>query len=210
MSQEDQAWNIATIPASLSFLDQVVENWLTRVGDDVGPEGRAGGDNGTILVPGRRAARALMEAFLRVLDGKAALLPSIVALGDVDEQTLFPMVLDEAVPPAVESVRRLAVLSQLILSAPFFRSVSGPEGDTLDRVWPLAQALAELMDEAERNEVDLHEALPRAVAEDFADHWQKTLTFLKIVTEFWPKILREEGRSNIMARQVAQIGRAHV
>lgn len=203
MSQEDQAWNIATIPASLSFLDQVVENWLTRVGDDAGPEGRAGGDNGTILVPGRRAARALMEAFLRVLDGKAALLPSIVALGDVDEQTLFPMVLDEAVSPAVESVRRLAVLSQLILSAPFFRSVSGPEGDTLDRVWPLAQALAELMDEAERNEVDLHEALPRAVAEDFADHWQKTLTFLKIVTEFWPKILREEGRSNIMARQVA-------
>lgn len=197
--------NIATIPASCPFLDTVVQNWLERVGGEAGPDGRSGGDNGTILVPGRRVARALMEAFLRVLDGRPALLPAIVALGDVEQQSLFPMTVDETVPPSVGPVFRLAILARLILAAPFFTTVSGRDGGTIDRVWPLAQALAELMDDAERNGVDLYEALPKAVADDFAGHWQKTLEFLRIVTEAWPAILREEERSNIMARQVALI-----
>lgn len=197
--------NIATIPASCPFLDTVVQNWLDRVGVEADLSGRGGGDSGMILVPGRRVARALMEAFLRVLDGRPALLPAIVSLGDVEQQSLFPMMVDETVPPAVGPVFRLAILARLILAAPFFASVSGRKGGTIDRVWPLAQALAELMDDAERSGVDLHEALPKAVADDFAGHWQKTLEFLRIVTEAWPAILREEERSNIMARQVALI-----
>ncbi|MBA5727387.1 double-strand break repair protein AddB [Bombella mellum] len=196
---------ISTIPASCPFLDTVVQNWLDRVGVEADAGGRGGGDSGMILVPGRRVARSLMEAFLRVLDGRPALLPAIVALGDVEQQSLFPMRVDEAVPPAVGPVFRLAILARLILAAPFFTTVSGRDGGTIDRVWPLAQALAELMDDAERNGVDLHEALPKAVADDFAGHWQKTLEFLRIVTEAWPAILREEERSNIMARQVALI-----
>ncbi len=200
-----QPLNIATVPASCPFLDTIVQNWLDRVGGEVNPNGRSGGDSGTILVPGRRVARALMEAFLRVLDGRPALLPAIVSLGDVEQQSLFPMTLDETVPPAVGPVFRLAILARLILAAPFFTTASGREGGTIDRVWPLAQALAELMDDAERNGVDLHETLPKAVADGFAGHWQKTLEFLRIVTEAWPAILREEERSNIMARQVALI-----
>lgn len=200
-----QPLNIATVPASCPFLDTIVQNWLDRVGGEVDPNGRSGGDSGTILVPGRRVARALMEAFLRVLDGRPALLPAIVSLGDVEQQSLFPMTLDETIPPAVGPVFRLAILARLILAAPFFTTASGREGGTIDRVWPLAQALAELMDDAERNGVDLHETLPKAVADDFAGHWQKTLEFLRIVTEAWPAILREEERSNIMARQVALI-----
>ncbi|WP_230873320.1 double-strand break repair protein AddB [Bombella sp. ESL0378] len=197
--------NSATIPASCAFLDEVVHQWLARNGEEAGDEMRRGGHSGTILVPGRRVARALMEAFLRVLDGRPALLPAIVSLGDVEQQTLFPMALDEALPPAVGPVFRLAILARLILAAPFFTTVSGREGGTIDRVWPLAQALADLMDDAERSGVDLYEALPNAVADDFAGHWQKTLEFLKIVTEAWPAILKEEERSNIMARQVALI-----
>ncbi len=197
--------NIATVPASCPFLDTVVRNWLDRVGGEASSTGRSGGDSGTILVPGRRVARALMEAFLRVLDGQPALLPAIVSLGDLEQQSLFPMTLDESLPPAVGPVFRLAMLARLILAAPFFTTTSGREGGTIDRVWPLAQALAELMDDAERNGVDLHETLPKAVTDDFAGHWQKTLEFLQIVTEAWPAILQEEGRSNIMARQVALI-----
>ncbi len=203
--EQARTLRIATIPASCPFLDTVVQNWLDRVGVEADAGGRGGGDSGMILVPGRRVARSLMEAFLRVLDGRPALLPAIVALGDVEQQSLFPMRVDEAVPPAVGPVFRLAILARLILAAPFFTTVSGRDGGTIDRVWPLAQALAELMDDAERNGVDLHEALPKAVADDFAGHWQKTLEFLRIVTEAWPAILREEERSNIMARQVALI-----
>lgn len=196
--------SIATIPASLPFLDHVALNWLERIGLQGEKEGEHGGSVGTILVPGRRAARSLMEAFLRVLDGRAALLPSIVALGDVDGEALFSMRLEEGLAPAVEPTRRLAILAQLITRAPLFHMAAGQEdGGTIERVWPLAQALADLMDEAERCGVSLSEALPNAVTEDFADHWQKTLLFLQIVTDFWPQWLEEEGLSNLIARQVA-------
>lgn len=196
--------NVATIPASLSFLDHIAQNWLQRVGLQGEKGHEIGGSVGTILVPGRRAARSLMEAFLRVLDGRAALLPSIVALGDVDGEVLFSMTLEEGLPPAVEPTRRLSILAQLIIRAPLFHMAEGQDdGGTIERVWPLAKALADLMDEAERCGVSLGDRLPDAVADDFSEHWQKTLLFLKIITEFWPQWLEEEGLTNIVSRQVA-------
>ena len=43
---------------------------------------------GLILLPTRRSARALAEAFLRVRDGRPMLLPRITALGALDEAPL--------------------------------------------------------------------------------------------------------------------------
>ncbi|MDF7673576.1 double-strand break repair protein AddB [Acetobacteraceae bacterium ESL0709] len=185
---------VATIPASCSFLDNVARFWLEKEGTCSGEEGTELGERGVILVPGRRAARGLMEAFLRVLDGRAALLPDIIAIGDVGESDLFPLALEAETPPPVEANRRLAVLAQLILHMPLFRS--SRDSISLERVWPLAQALAELMDEAERCGVDLKKTLPQAVEEEFAHHWEQTLHFLQIVTDFWPEWLKEQGLSN--------------
>ena len=68
-----------------------------------------------ILLPTRRSARALAEAFLRVADGKPLLLPRITALGALDEA---PLALAGALnlPPAVEPMQRLAALTSLILA----------------------------------------------------------------------------------------------
>ncbi|WP_256375723.1 double-strand break repair protein AddB [Aristophania vespae] len=191
---------VATIPASCSFLDSVAQSWIEKIGLGGVQDGDDLGERGLILVPGRRAARALMEAFLRVLDGRAALLPDIVAIGDVGESDLFTLPLEAELAPPVDPMRRLSVLSQLILHAPLFRSAQGDEAVSLERVWPLARALAELMDEAERCNIDLKEALPKAVEEEFAHHWQQTLLFLQIVTEFWPKWLKEQGLTNPVAQ----------
>lgn len=192
---------VATIPASCSFLDQLARLWLEKQGTGFGEESAKLAERGLILVPGRRAARALMEAFLRVLDGQAALLPDIVAIGDVGETDLFSLSLETGISPPVEVNRRLAVLAQLIIHAPVFRSSQGTI--SLERVWPLAQSLAELMDEAEQCGVDLKEALPKAVEEEFAAHWEQTLLFLEIVTEFWPGWLEEQGLSNPVAQHRA-------
>ncbi|QDH15409.1 double-strand break repair protein AddB [Oecophyllibacter saccharovorans] len=189
---------IATLAATEPFLDRIAQEWLQRYG--ARDEGGAAG--GRILVPGRRAARALQEAFLRVLDGRAALLPAITPLGDLEEETLFAMDLEARFPPAVDPTHRLVVLTQLVLKAPLARIADNSEG-ALERAWPLAQALAQLMDEAERAGVDLAHALPTAVAEDYAEHWQETLVFLEIVTKFWPAWLQEQGFSNPVARQVS-------
>ncbi|MEJ5154175.1 double-strand break repair protein AddB [Gluconobacter wancherniae] len=191
--------NIITIPASEPFLDRVATEWLSR-----DPAGQTDGP-GLVLVPSRRAGRALMEAFLRALDEKAALLPRIVAINDVDEDALASIGIDVELPPAVEPQRRLAVLSMLILKAPILRAGAGDDVKSIDRAWPLAKALAELMDEAERSGVDLAQCLPEAVEERFSEHWQQTLKFLEIVTSVWPQWLAEEGLSNPVARQIARL-----
>ena len=110
---------VVTIAGTEPFLDRVAQEWLER-------DPAAGTDGpGLILVPSRRAGRALMEAFLRVLDTQAALLPRIVAINDVDEDALASIGIDVLLPPAVEPQRRLAVLSMLILQTPPVRGEIG-------------------------------------------------------------------------------------
>ncbi|MFW7269095.1 double-strand break repair protein AddB [Gluconacetobacter sp. Hr-1-5] len=186
---------IATVPPHVPFLDEIAARWMEGVGGD--PQ-RSG--DGLILLPSRRAARALTEAFLRRADGKPLLLPRIAPLGSLDEAGLAlsgDMALD--LPPAVEPLRRLATLALLILKA----GDAFGEVLSLDQAWPLARALAELMDDAEWAECDLAETLPLAADGDFAEHWRETLRFLSIVTSVWPAWLAEQGVMNPAARQVA-------
>jgi ATP-dependent helicase/nuclease subunit B len=184
--------NLFSIPAHMPFLDAVAAEWLDRAADPLAVA------DGLILLPTRRAARSLAEAFLRVSGGRALLLPRITALGALDEA---PLTLAGALdlPPAVEPAQRLAVLTRLILA------MDGQNGAprTADRAWPLAAELAALMDEAERAGIDLAVRLPDAADDRFAAHWAETLKFLAIVTDAWPAWLAEQGLMNPAARQVA-------
>jgi ATP-dependent helicase/nuclease subunit B len=185
--------NLFSIPPEASFLDALAAAWLARDGGDVLAASR-----GLILLPTRRAARALAEAFLRATDGRPLLLPRITALGALDEA---PLALAGALaaPPAVEPMPRLAVLARMILQ------MQGANGAprTAEGAWRLAIELAALMDEAERAEIDLARALPHAADAAYAEHWGKTLEFLHIVTAMWPDWLAEQGLMNPAARQVA-------
>ncbi|ARW10425.1 double-strand break repair protein AddB [Acetobacter ascendens] len=190
---------LTTIPAHLPFLDQLALRWLQAANHDVEVIGE-----GIIVLPGRRAARALTEAFLRHMDGQSVLLPRIVPIGALDEAELGlsagiggELALD--LPPAVAGMTRLAVLARLVLQA----DKAFGTRPTLDQAWPLAKALADLMDEAEWSGVNLAERLPEAVQENFAEHWQIILRFLEIVTQAWPEWLKENGVMNPVARQVA-------
>ncbi len=189
------ASGLATIPAHLRFLDEIAARWTAGVEED--PE-RIG--DGTLVLPGRRAARALTEAFLRQADGRAILLPRIIPIGGLDEaETALASPDALLLPPAVPPMRRLALLTALVLKA------EGAFGTRpmLDQAWPLARALADLMDEAERSGINLAETLPDAVDENFATHWQATLRFLGIITRAWPDWLHEQGVMNPVARQIA-------
>ena len=184
---------LASIPATLPFLDTLAQHCLACAGDDPVALSRS-----LVLLPTRRAARALADAFLRQSGGRALLLPRIVALGALDEAP-FALAGALSLPPAIEPMHRLAILSRLILG------LDGRHGAprTADRAWTLAAELARLLDEAHRSEVDLAEALPNAVQAGFAEHWQVTTQFLSIVTGLWPALLAEQGRMDPTARQVA-------
>ncbi len=182
--------NLATIPLGVPFLDALARRWLALHAAPLAP--------GLILLPTRRGARALAEAFLRAGGGKPMLLPRIVALGAADEAGLaLAGALD--LPPVIAPMRRLAELARLILAAP--EQAGGAR--TLERAWGLAADLAALLDDAERAEVPLAEALARAVDGSEAEHWQRTVRFLEIVTEHWPRFLAEQGLMNPAARQAA-------
>ncbi|GAN81753.1 double-strand break repair protein AddB [Acidocella aminolytica] len=181
---------IGAFPPEAAFLPALARLWLDE----------DGGHEGLIILPSRRAAQALAGAFLEANEGKALLLPRIVALGNIDEARLL-LSAGFSLPPAMAPARRRALLAQLILRMP--QESGAPQ--KLPAAWELAAEFATLLDEADHAGVDLAAALPNLVPEDFAAHWQRTLEFLTIVTHAWPNILASEGVMNPAKRLVLLI-----
>jgi ATP-dependent helicase/nuclease subunit B len=197
------------IPAHLPFLDALAAGVLAQA---AAPEELA---RVTILLPTRRSARFLREAFLRAAGGRALLLPRMRALAglsteDADELAL-PALLDLA--PAVEPLRRQAVLTAMVMRLP--PRHGGPA--TAEQAWGLAGALAQLFDEIALEERDLAllaeaaserlvgewlHRLAGLVPEQHATHWQITLTFLQAVALDWNAWLAAEGLLDIGMRRV--------
>ena len=149
-----------------------------------------------MLLPNRRACRNLRDAFLRLTDGAPLLLPRLQPVGDVDDDE-FVLNADDGgfdLPPAIEPLPRQLLLTNLVL-----RKL----GDNTDPgvAARLAEALAALLDSAQIDDVSL-DRLDDLVPEAFADHWQKTIEFLQIIREHWPKILAERGQMDPVARRV--------
>jgi ATP-dependent helicase/nuclease subunit B len=199
------------IPAHLPFLDCLASGVLEEMRDRP-PEALA---RATILLPTRRSARALRDAFLREARQGALLLPRMRALAglsteDADELAL-PALLD--LPPAVPALTRQAVLTGYVMRQP--RRFGGPA--TPEQAWQLAGELARLFDEVALEERDpdllatddplvFAEAwlsrLETLVPEDQATHWQITVTFLRGVAGAWVEWLKGEGLLDIGLRRV--------
>jgi ATP-dependent helicase/nuclease subunit B len=151
---------------------------------------------GILILPNRRSARAVAGAFLQANNGKALLLPRIIAVGAIDEAGLA-VNQNLRLQPAVPPITRQALLSKLILA----RNGKNGAPTKLGLAWRLAADLAALLDEADRVEINLGDALRHLVTGDLASHWQITLEFLEIVTDAWPAILDELGMLNPVNRQ---------
>jgi ATP-dependent helicase/nuclease subunit B len=181
---------IAAFPTEAAFLPALANAWLAEPGDPAA---------GLILLPNRRAARALAAAFLPANQGKALLLPRIIAPGAIDEAGLA-LTGALSLPPAVPILTRQSILARLIL---LNKAEGAPR--KLAAAWRLAADLAALLDEADEAEIDLAKNLPNVVAAELASHWQTTLEFLEIITHHWPAILADMGMLNPTARQSALI-----
>ena len=177
--------SVFTIPAGIPFLDALARGILAEAKD--GEAARA-----TVLLPNRRACRALGEAMLRASPERALLLPAIQPIGDIglDEEleaddVAAPAALD--LPPAIPALRRQLLLAELI------RAREGASGaDEPARVAGLASELARLLDQVETEGLGF-DRLAELVPETLSAHWQTTLEFLGIVTDTWPSVLEEEG-----------------
>src|SRR5207253_1024394 len=162
----------------------------------------------TLYLPTRRAGRLAREIFLDELKTDAAILPRIVALGDIDEDELafsegseqFSGVAPLDIPPRLGELERRLTLAHLVaawakspVSAPLV--VGGP-ASTL----ALAGDLARLMDDMVTRGV-AWEALDKLVPDQLDQYWQHSLDFLRIARKAWPDYLNEIGRIEPAARR---------
>jgi len=177
----------------------------------------------TLYLPTRRAGRMAREIFLDELRTDAAVLPRIVALGDIDEDELA--FAEEAeqyggaapldIPPKLGELERRLTLARLVAAwakgpvlAPLV--VGGP-ASTL----ALAGDLARLMDDMVTRGVGW-EALDGLVPDQLDQYWQHSLEFLRIARVAWPAHLQEiekiepaARRDLLIAAEARRLGTRH-
>jgi ATP-dependent helicase/nuclease subunit B len=195
---------VFNIPASVPFLRALIKS--LRTGELV-PGFPASNDplelaRATLYLPTRRARRTARDAFALEL-GQPAILPRIVALGDIDEdeiafaESATPELAEAALAltPKIEPMERRLLLAQLVARwAAAIRPEKGAPliANTPAAVLALADDLARLIDDAITREMDWKK-LDGLVPDQFDKYWQLTLDFLKIARSSWPELLTEKG-----------------
>ncbi len=162
----------------------------------------------TLYLPTRRAVRMAREVFLDELRAEAAILPRIIALGDIDEDELafaedaeqFGGAAPLDIPPDLGELERRLTLARLVAAwakrpvlAP--QVVGGP-ASTL----ALAGDLARLIDDMVTRNVPW-DALDGLVPDQLDQYWQHSLQFLQIARQAWPDYLAEIGKIEPAARR---------
>ena len=196
---------IFSIPASVPFLPTLAR---ALVNGELVPGFALGTDplaltRATIYLPTRRAGALAREAFLAELKTEAALLPRIVALGDIDEDEFVfgdASLAQDALtlPTELGGFERQAILATLVLKWAASPAVRGAEGAPLVANSPaaalaLAGDLARLMDDFATRNVSW-KGLDDLVPDNLDQYWQISLDFLRIARDAWPKLLAERGR----------------
>jgi ATP-dependent helicase/nuclease subunit B len=184
------------IPAHRPFLEDLAAG-IWRALEPIGPEALAAA---VVLLPTRRAVRALGEAFLTATGRRAVILPQIRALGDLEagESPFEPGDLTLDLPPAISPIRRRFELAGL----------AAAHGEALGRrvdagaALQLADALARFLDACEIEETGDPAAIEALVEGELARHWQVSAAFLEVATRAWPKRLEALGVMDVATRRV--------
>jgi ATP-dependent helicase/nuclease subunit B len=208
---------VFTIPASAPFLPTLIEALHDgKLGFEFGGDPLALAA-ATIYLPTRRACRLLRDVFLDHIGSDGAILPRIIAIGDIDEDEIVfgesatgGIAADAlALRPALGGLERRLLLTRLVMAwsqSPELHGVSGTPlvAQTPAAACVLADDLARLMDDMTTRNVPW-ERLDELVPDEFDVFWQLTLRFLQIARKNWPTILDEHQSIEPMARRDALI-----
>jgi ATP-dependent helicase/nuclease subunit B len=206
-----RAARIYTIPAGRPFLETLARALIagdlpTPGGQPLGPVELA---DVTLLLPTRRAAHSLEQAFLSAARGAALLLPKVRPIFASAEEFALPATIADPASDAIDGLRpavgaraRQLALARLVLAWGKAQRDSGAAAGGADdpasaartaaQAANLARELAHLIDAMEIAGVAV-ERLRALPPDALAEHWEHTLAFLAIVTEHWPAHLAERG-----------------
>lgn len=191
---------LASISADQPFLRVLAQKLLERHAHDAASLTRT-----LILLPNRRACRALRDAFLEASEGKPLLLPRIQPLGEVEEEgALFGDISEafaelDALPPVIAQTRRHFMLTNMVLE---FEKARAGRNQHIDQAANLARLLARFIDDVAREGLGF-DNLANLVPEELQEHWQQTVEFLHIISHRWPQILEAEGASEPVSHRNA-------
>jgi ATP-dependent helicase/nuclease subunit B len=209
---------VFNIPASAPFLHTLIRALL---------DGRliagfpASGDplelaRATIYLPTRRACRLARDVFLDATGGRAAILPRLVPIGDIDEdEIVFAQAATGALAepalglkPALSALERRLVLATIVSSWAASPATKGAHGAPLVASTPaaalaLADDLARLMDDTITRGVsfDALDTLVKQRRDDLEPYWQRSLALLQVVRIKWPEVLDLYGAMEAAARR---------
>lgn len=189
---------VYNMPSGVPFLRSLAHGLHTHYGDAL--------QNGLVLLPTRRAARALADAFVQDAAERgvqAALLPRLRPLADVnpDEPPFEPGELAGRVAPGIDPVQRRFEIAKLV--ARYHQRVSDLPLDPAAALH-MADPLIEIMDDAAMEEVGIRDhAEWKRICDEAATHFQHAGTLYQIVHSYWPERLDELSMMEPSARRVA-------
>jgi ATP-dependent helicase/nuclease subunit B len=217
---------VFNIPASAPFLPTLIKSIVGgKLGLGLSDDPLALADV-TLYLPTRRACRLARDAFLDCLESEAAILPRIVAIGDIDEDEIVfaeaatgDLAADAlALPEALDGLERRLLLTRLIVNWANSPGLHGQSGTPLVAQTPaaacmLADDLARLIDDMATRGVPW-KRLDDLVPENLDRYWQQTLKFLEIARDAWPAMLAErhcieaaERRDRLIKAEAARLAR---
>ncbi len=177
---------VATIPLHADFAGTLARRLLAVTPDPLALA------RTLLLLPNRRAARALTAAFVAASGGRGLLLPRMIAVSDLeDADAALGDGLDDAIPPAIAGTERRFRLAGILVNA------GQRPAAALHDAAGLARALDTLHVEG-RTAADL------AVIDTsgLAHHWAKTVARLEVLLRAWPELLDARGLIDPARRRV--------
>ncbi|MBB6425966.1 double-strand break repair protein AddB [Sphingopyxis sp. JAI128] len=197
---------VFSIPVQRAFADALAAGLIDRHAD-----GALGLAQGLILLPSNRARSAVQAAFVRA-GGAGLLMPRLVVIGDADLDESVALALDpideiDAIPPAIDALKRRLMLAELIEK----HHPPGEDPITGAAAFQLAEGLGRVIDQLHYEEVaparlaDIESALG-----DLAGHWQASWRRLSLLVEQWPAMLAATGhidRADRRNRLLARVAR---
>jgi ATP-dependent helicase/nuclease subunit B len=153
-----------------------------------------------LLLPTRRAVRAVADAFVRQSDGQALLLPRLAPVGDIDadlEDRALGSFAEGLEGPAEAAPAISPLARQLALARLLARARSLPGAEALAMAAELGAALDTLTIE-EKRAADLDAAIPVG---DLQAHWAINARIIEAIARDWPSILADRGSMDAAARR---------
>lgn len=173
---------IKTIDSSQGFLSTLVK-WIQQNYTEI--------SQCEIYLPNRRSCRQIKTELLKYSNNNAAILPKIEAIGDLTEEDTIFLSDKFTFQNTISHFEQQIILTKLIM-----KWEQGTYSPT--KAAQLALELIKLLNEIEKEQIHF-DRIKNMVPENLAVHWEKTLDFLNIVFEHWPKILKDKNAINAIA-----------